>query len=184
MIVAPGSSSSFSHDPGRDSAAATGEANIEFLQITPTTVQVQFPGITGGNLMYVEARLYRPPPRESPWQNAIILEGNKIFTLTGLRAGTRYRLRWQAPDRQYPDVEVSTQGERETLTNQTHFTSIVRNSISQITLALNKKPPKAIVTGKTFDSVTLSFDHFAPDDYQHGYVAMVTEFFMSAKPGN
>ena len=40
--------------------------------------------------------------------------------------------------------------------------------------ALNEKPPKAIVTGKTFDSVTLSFDHFAPDDYQHGYVAMVS----------
>ena len=27
------------------------EENIEFLQITPTTIQVQFPGITGGNLV-------------------------------------------------------------------------------------------------------------------------------------
>ena len=34
-------------------------SNLEFLQITPNTVQVQFPGITGGNLMYVEERLYR-----------------------------------------------------------------------------------------------------------------------------
>ncbi len=58
--------------------------------------------------MYVEERLYREPPRETPWENALILEGNKIFTLTGLRAGTKYRIRWQAPDRQYEDVHVST----------------------------------------------------------------------------
>ncbi len=62
--------------------------------------------------MYLESRLYRPPPRDAPWENALILEGNKIFTLTGLRAGTQYRLRWQAPDRQYPDVTVSTHGEK------------------------------------------------------------------------
>ena len=29
------------------------------------------------------------------------------------------------------------------------------------------------MTGRAFDSVTLSFDHFAPEDYEHGYVAMV-----------
>jgi hypothetical protein len=39
--------------------------------------------------------------------------------------------------------------------------------------AFGEKPPKVIVTGKTFDSVTLSFDHFAPEDYHHGYIAMV-----------
>ena len=83
--------------------------NIEFLQITPTSIQIQFPGITGGNLMYVEDRQF-PAGKEIPWQNAIILEGNKIFTLTGLKAGVKYRLRWQAPDRQYPDIMVSTKG--------------------------------------------------------------------------
>ena len=29
--------------------------NIKLLQITPTSIQVQFPDITGGNLMYIEA---------------------------------------------------------------------------------------------------------------------------------
>ena len=33
------------------------EENIEFLQITPTTIQVQFPGITGGNLVSWERSL-------------------------------------------------------------------------------------------------------------------------------
>ena len=46
-----------------------------------------------------------------PWENSIILEGNKIFTLTGLRPSTEYRLRWLAPDRQYADVMVTTRGE-------------------------------------------------------------------------
>lgn len=90
--------------------------NLEFLQITPTSIQVQFPGITGGNLMYVEERLFRGGKSslhsETPWENAIILEGNKIFTLTGMTPGTRYRLRWQTPDRQYPDVMVSTHCEK------------------------------------------------------------------------
>ena len=96
-------------------AEAGSEAdNIEFLQITPTTVQVQFPGITGGNLMYVEDQAFQlklngGTSREVPWENAIILEGNKIFTLTGLKPGTKYRLRWQAPSAQYPDVDVVTQ---------------------------------------------------------------------------
>ena len=100
--------------------------NLEVLQVTQNSVQVRFPGITGGNLMYVEERLYRMGTRgggahhssvhldhartHTPWENAIILEGNKIYTLTALRAGTQYRLRWQAPDKQYPDIMVSTQG--------------------------------------------------------------------------
>ena len=60
--------------------------------------------------MYVEERQFRSPPAETPWENAIILEGNKIFTLTGLKAGVAYILRWQAPDRQFPDVKVATKG--------------------------------------------------------------------------
>ena len=40
--------------------------------------------------------------------------------------------------------------------------------------AVGEKPPKVIVTRKSFDSVTLSFDHFAPEDYRHGYVALVS----------
>jgi hypothetical protein len=39
---------------------------------------------------------------------------------------------------------------------------------------VGEKPPKVIVTGRRHDSVTLSFDHFAPEDYSHGYVAMVS----------
>ena len=97
--------------------------------------------------MYVEDRLYFN--REVPWENAIILKGNKIFTLTGLNAGTKYRLRWQAPDAQYPDVEVATQPQSSRRTN-----------------------PKVVVTKVNFDSFTLSFDHFAPEDYNHGYVAL------------
>ena len=104
--------------------------NLEVLQVTQNSVQVRFPGITGGNLMYVEERLYRMKSRgglgnsahhhssvhldhahiQTPWENAIILEGNKIYTLTALKPGTLYRLRWQAPDKQYPDIMVSTQG--------------------------------------------------------------------------
>ncbi len=124
--------------------------NLQFLQITPTTVQVQFPDITGGNLMYIEDTLFQKSLNKDniPWENAIILEGNKIFTLTGLSPGTKYRLRWQTPEIQYPDVEVSTQ------------------------LPSNPKAPKVIVTEKTFDSITLSFDHFAPENYRHGYVAL------------
>jgi len=92
-------------------SAIDDDRNIGLLQITPSSVQVQFPGITGGNLMYVEERSYRGNQgRETPWENALILEGNKIFTLTGLRAGTEYRLRWQAPNRQFPDVMVETRG--------------------------------------------------------------------------
>ena len=41
-------------------------------------------------------------------------------------------------------------------------------------LARDEKPPKVIMTSKSFDSVTLSFDHFAPKGYKHGYVAMVS----------
>ena len=87
--------------------------------------QVQFPGITGGNLMYVEEKLFRKRREHQhvgdsdqlthdhvvPWENSIILEGNKIFTLTGLRPSTEYRLRWLAPDRQYADIMVTTRGE-------------------------------------------------------------------------
>jgi hypothetical protein len=40
-------------------------------------------------------------------------------------------------------------------------------------LARDEKPPKVIMTNKSYDSVTLSFDHFAPKGYKHGYVAMV-----------
>jgi hypothetical protein len=40
----------------------------------------------------------------------LLQEGNEIFTLTGLKAKTTYRLRWQAPDKQYPDVVVETNG--------------------------------------------------------------------------
>ena len=79
---------------GSGSAENTGSTgtnpNIQFLQITPTTIQLQFPGITGGNLMYVEDRLFNL--REVPWENTIILEGNKIFTLRDLKPGTKYRL--------------------------------------------------------------------------------------------
>ena len=102
--------------------------NLQVLQVTQNSVQVRFPGITGGNLMYVEERLYRQRGKaagnfahhssvhldhahiHTPWENAIILEGNKIYTLTALKSGTLYRLRWQAPDKQYPDIMVSTQG--------------------------------------------------------------------------
>ena len=34
--------------------------------------------------------------------------------------------------------------------------------------------PKAIVTEKSHDYVTFTFDHFAPDNYAHSYVAMVS----------
>ena len=118
--------------------------------------------------MYVEEKLFRkktdqhhhqgdqPTPGQPqqhdhvvPWENSIILEGNKIFTLTGLRPSTEYRLRWLAPDRQYADVMVTTRAPEEKL-------------------------PKAIVTEKSFDHVTLTFDHFAPENYAHSYVAMVS----------
>ncbi|XP_040573010.1 uncharacterized protein sas isoform X2 [Lepeophtheirus salmonis] len=131
------------------------EINLEFLQITSMTIQVKFPGISGGNLMYVEDHLYKGETRNkahggvgetTPWKNAIILEGNKIFTLTGLEPGTLYRLRWQAPDKQYPDLKVSTH-------------------------EYSEKLPKIIVTRNDFKSATLSFDHYAPVDYNHGYVA-------------
>ena len=42
--------------------------------------------------------------------------------------------------------------------------------------ARDEKPPKVIMTSKSFDSVTLSFDHFAPKGYKHGYVAMVSNY--------
>ena len=59
-----------------------------------------------------------------------------------------FRLRWQTPNAQYPDKEVLTQ------------------SLS------SKKAPKVIVTGTTFESFTLSFDHFAPQGYEHEYVVL------------
>ena len=80
--------------------------NIKLLQITPTSIQVQFPDITGGNLMYIEAEKLAAGRKDPPWENAILVEGNEIFTLTGLRPDTSYTLRWKAPDRQYPDVKV------------------------------------------------------------------------------
>ena len=112
-----------SNDEGRwsgtgDRGGSRLHSNIEILQVTSTSVQVQFPGITGGNLMYIEERLFRnggdgggaAEASDVPWENAIILEGNEIFTLTGLKPSTPYRLRWQAPDKQYQDVMVSTKG--------------------------------------------------------------------------
>ena len=125
--------------------------NLEILQITPTSVQVQLPAITGGNLMYIEEILYKQRSRDGkddttnvPWDNSIIHEGNKIFTLTGLRAKTAYRLRWQAPNKHpYQDVLVSTK-------------------------EYDEKPPKVIISERTHDEVTLSFDDFAPADYRHG----------------
>ena len=47
--------------------------------------------------------------------------------------------------------------------------------------ARDEKPPKVIMTSKSFDSVTLSFDHFAPKGYKHGYVAMVRNPIMFNK---
>ena len=75
--------------------------------------------------MYVEDRLFNL--REVPWENTIILEGNKIFTLRDLKPGTNYRLRWQTPEVQFPDVEVSTQP-----------------------ISSSKKSPTVIVTEKSF----------------------------------
>jgi hypothetical protein len=43
--------------------------------------------------------------------------------------------------------------------------------------AVGEKPPKVIITGRSYDSVTLSFDHFAPEEYHHGYVALVRLIF-------
>ena len=80
--------------------------NIKLLQITPTSIQVQFPDITGGNLMYIEWEKLKAGRKDPPWENAILVEGNEIFTLTGLKPDTSYTLRWKAPDRQYPDVKV------------------------------------------------------------------------------
>ena len=51
----------------------TGE-NIKLLQITPTSIQVQFPDITGGNLMYIETERLAGR-RDPPWENAILVEG-------------------------------------------------------------------------------------------------------------
>ena len=68
--------------------------------------------------MYVEDRLFKGDGHDpfghssTPWENAIILEGNEIFTLTGLKAKTTYRLRWQAPNKQYPDLVVETHGKK------------------------------------------------------------------------
>ena len=47
-----------------------------------------------------------------------------------------------------------------------------------ITPAPEEKLPKAIVTEKSFDHVTLTFDHFAPENYAHSYVAMVSSVGM------
>ena len=121
-----------------------GEENIQLLQITATSIQVQFPDITGGNLMYVETAL--AGRKEPPWENAILVEGNEIFTLTGLRADTSYTLRWKAPDRQYPDLRVSTGPSR------------------------TAQKPKIIMTAHTFNSAQLSFDQFRPSGYSSGYV--------------
>jgi hypothetical protein len=118
--------------------------NISLLQITSTSIQVQFPDISGGNLMYVETRVVgRSDP---PWENAIILEGNEIFTLTDLKPGVGYTLRWKTPDRTFPDVQVATP-------------------------AFDVQKPKVIITAKSHDSVTLAFDDFRPPGYTHGYVA-------------
>ena len=43
-----------------------------------------------------------------------------------------------------------------------------------LSAARDEKPPKVIMTSKSFNSVTLSFDHFAPKGYKHRYVAMVS----------
>lgn len=77
--------------------------------------------------MYVEERRYRPSGfRETtPWQNAIILEGNKIFTLSGLKPGVMYRLRWQAPNKQYPDIKVSTRGKKDILATMKRLDAIM-----------------------------------------------------------
>ena len=91
----------------RDISTESGEReNIKLLQITPTSIQVQFPDITGGNLMYIEAEKLKTGRKDPPWENAILVEGNEIFTLTGLKPDTSYTLRWKAPDRQYADVKV------------------------------------------------------------------------------
>lgn len=37
-----------------------------------------------------------------------------------------------------------------------------------------EKQPRIILTDRTYNSVTVSFDHFAPDDYDRGYIAMVS----------
>ena len=111
--------------------------------------QVQFPGITGGNLMYVEEKLFRKKtdqhhhqgdqltpgqPQQHdhvvPWENSIILEGNKIFTLTGLRPSAEYRLRWLAPDRQYADVMVTTRGESESFSHGMQLFMLYFNLVS------------------------------------------------------
>ena len=83
----------------------TTQSNINLLQITSSSIQVQFPDITGGNLMYIETRLFGR--KDPPWENAILVEGNEIFTLTGLKPDTSYTLRWKSPDKQYPDIQVS-----------------------------------------------------------------------------
>ena len=45
--------------------------------------------------------------------------------------------------------------------------------------APEEKLPKAIVTDKSYDYVTFTFDHFAPEGYSHGYVAMVSPDFLN-----
>ena len=59
--------------------------------------------------MYVESRLVGR--NDPPWENAIILEGNEIFTLTNLQPGVGYTLRWKTPEKQFPDVQAATLGD-------------------------------------------------------------------------
>lgn len=82
------------------------DTNIKLLQITPNSIQVQLPDNNGGNLAYIESK-HLVGRRDPAWENAILVKGSEIFTLTGLKPDTSYTLRWKTPDRQYPDVKVS-----------------------------------------------------------------------------
>ena len=58
--------------------------------------------------------------------------------------------------------------------NHAHGTTLEPHSAQCLISAPEEKLPKAIVTDKSYDYVTFTFDHFAPEDYSHGYVAMVS----------
>ena len=80
--------------------------SLRVLGRSSSSIKLQFPDSQGGVLMYVESQLAQRS--DPPWESLVILQGNDVVSLTGLRTETSYRLRWRTQSKVFADVQVET----------------------------------------------------------------------------
>ena len=107
--------------------------------------------------MYVETELSRRS--DPPWESLVILPGNDVVSLTGLRTNTAYRLRWRSQGRVFSDVQVETMASFSYEVVHTSISSTITASTTSSSINTNFSsitPTSTTTTSITTPSTTSS----------------------------